>query len=200
MVLNEVRREDLKYTEHAVKGKIDRVITELSGSESAVMTKLAGRFKRLQEAIKKMTAKRNELGDDLKEKVKDLFNAEDVVLTRVINTAQFVITLSKDPKQEKPKMVTDYQKVAEELAKLIPTELEERVKEIYELYTQAAAVNDKGPGVTVKDVKEGVEEVLSKGIDSLVAGLKGFVNRLAKWAVSYDHRLKAMERSVKGVS
>ena len=51
VLLGEARRDDLEYTEEKTKGVVDKVITELKGSESAVATKLASELKKLMAEV-----------------------------------------------------------------------------------------------------------------------------------------------------
>ena len=196
IVLSEARREDLKYSEKVVKNKIDRVTAELSGSESGAMTRLASRYERLDKAIKRMGEKRGELNDQLKEKVTDLFDAEDVVLTRVVETTSFTMTLSKLVKaaDQDPKVIINYEEIAKELAKLIPDELQAKVDEITKMYTEVSIAADKTPALRVKSK---VDESLSEGIMDSIKGMAAkalkWAKSMASWAVGYDKKLAALK-------
>lgn len=196
-VILEARRADLSYNEKVVKNKIDRVAVELEGNDSASMTRLASRFDRLDKAIKRMGEKRGELNEQLKDKVTDLFDAEDVVLTRVVETASFVMTLSKLVKaaEQEPKKIVNYEKIAEELAKLIPAELQEKVEEIQKLYTEISLAQDKSPGLRVKNK---VDESLNEGIvdffKKITAKAIKAAKSLASWALSYDKKLAGLKK------
>lgn len=197
LVLSEARREDLKYTDKVVKNKVDRVIVELSGSDSATMTKLAGRFERLEKALKTMATKRDELKDQLKEKVTDLFNSDDVIYTRVVETTSFTMTLSKLVKssEQDPKVVVNYEKIAEELAKLIPAELQAQVEAVTKMYTEVSIAADKAPALRVKSK---VDESLNEGILDMIKGMAAkvakWVKGMATWAVGYDRKLNALKQ------
>jgi hypothetical protein len=187
---NRKRRDDLTYTEKEVKKQVDRVIVELNGNESGVLTKLASRYDRLNKAIKVMGEKKNELNADIKEKVEDLFAAEDVVLTRVIETCSFTLTVSKRSKQE-DKVTIDYEAIAMELAKLIPDELQAKVDEIVAAYTSIKKQEDKSPALAVKaKVNEGLGDLAK----SLVALVKKAVKSIASWAKKYDRKLAALKK------
>lgn len=197
LVLSEARREDLKYTDKVVKNKVDRVIVELSGSDSATMTKLAGRFERLEKALKTMATKRDELKDQLKEKVTDLFNSDDVIYTRVVETTSFSMTLSKLVKssEQDPKVVVNYEKIAEELAKLIPAELQAQVEAVTKMYTEVSIAADKAPALRVKSK---VDESLNEGILDMIKGMAAkvtkWVKSMATWAVGYDRKLATLKQ------
>jgi len=188
---NRKRREDLTYTEKLVKKQLDRVIVELNGNESGVLTKLAARYDRLDKAIKVMGEKKKELNADIKEKVEDLFAAEDIVLTRVIDTVSFTLTVSKKSKQD-DKIVVDYKAIAEELAKLIPDELQAKVDEIAAAYTTITKQEDKSPALSVKaKVNEGLIGDLKAGI---VSAIKKVIKSVTSWASKYDRKLAALKK------
>ncbi len=185
------RRTDLTYTEKEVAKKIDRVIVELTGSESGVLTKLASRYDRLNKAIKVMGEKKDELNADIKARVEDLFAAEDVVLTRVIDTVSFTMTVSKTAKQA-DKVTVDFKAIAEELAKLIPDELQAKVDEIVKAYTVTVAQQDKSPALSVK--AKVTESLLSDLGASVATAIKKAIKSVASWAKKYDKKLAVLAR------
>jgi len=186
------RRADLTYTEKRVKNELDRVTVELSGSESGVLTKLSGRYDRLDKAIKLMGEKKNELNADIKSRVEELFSAEDVVLTRVIETVSFTMTVSKRLKKADDKKVVDYEAIATELAKLIPEELQAKVEEITLAYTKLIPQEVKSPGLSVKaKVNEGLFTDLKAGVVSMV---KRVIKSITSWAIKYDKKLLALKK------
>lgn len=187
------RRGDLTYTEKKTKGVVERVIVELNGNESGVLTKLASRYDRLDKAIKVMGQKKNELNADIKAKVEDLFAAEDIVLTRVIETVSYTMTVSKRSKVD-DKTTVDYKSIAEELAKLIPEELQAKVEEITKAYTTVMAQPDKSPALSVKSkVTEGILQDLGT---KLVQMIKKLIKSVTSWAISYDRKLDKLKRQL----
>ena len=188
------RRDDLTYIEKEVKNKLDRVIVELTGVESGVFTKLASKFDRLDKAIKLMGEKRTELNYQIKEKVEDLFAVEDVILTRVIETVTFTMTVSKKQKQD-DKVNIDYKSIYEELIKIIPDDLISKIEEITKTYTTIKKQEDKSPMLTVK----------SKVIESLIGDLgtniafliKSVIKSITSWAKIYDRKLNILKKQIK---
>lgn len=196
IILAEARNPDLKYSEKVVKNKIDRVTVELAGNPSGVMSRLTSRYDRLDKAIKTMTVKRNEMNEQIKDNVTDLFNAEDIVLTRVVETVSFTLTLSKLVKsaEQNPKVVVDYEAIAKELAKLIPEELQAKVEEITKMYTEISIAADKSPALRIKNKND---EKLDEGIIDSIRGLANkvikWIKRTASWAAKYDKKLSALK-------
>lgn len=196
IILAEARNPDLKYSEKVVRNKIDRVTVELAGNPSGVMSRLTSRYDRLDKAIKTMSVKRNEMNEQIKETVTDLFNAEDIVLTRVVETVSFTLTLSKLVKsaEQNPKIVVNYEEIAKELAKLIPEELQAKVEEITKMYTEVSIAADKSPALRIKNKND---EKLDEGIIDSIRGLANkvikWVKRTASWAAKYDKKLSALK-------
>jgi len=187
------RRTDLKYVEKEAKKQVEKVIVELNGAESGVLTKLASRYERLDKAIKVMTEKKNELNADIKAKVEDLFAAEDVILTRVIETCSFTLTVSKREKQD-DKTTVDYEAIAKALQGLITEELQPQVDEIIKTFTVIEKREDKSPALRVKaKVNEGLLSDLAASVVSLI---KKMVKSVASWAPKFDKKLAAVKKLV----
>jgi len=189
LVLLEARKDSAKYTEKQVKGALDRVTAKLSGTESASMTKLARRYARLDASIKKMKEEHDALNTRLKGDIQDYFNAEDVVLTRVVETAQFTLTMAKEVQKGEPTKQIDYEKVIAALSALIPDELQSRVDMITEKYT--TIVPPKPPIKRLTVSKEVNEEVLEEGI---IERAKAFFKSIMSWATRFDSKLDKIKK------
>jgi hypothetical protein len=198
--ITEARDKDLKYTEKVVKNKIDRVTVELHGHHSGAMSALTNRYDRLDRAIKEMTIRRNEMNEKIKDKVTDLFDAEDIVLTRVVETVSFTLTLSKLVKaaEQKDKVVVDYESIAKELAKLIPDELQKAVQEITDRYTEVSLAADKSPALRVKNKNDDklAEDVLSS-LKRYMESIHKWVSSMVKWGNKYDKKLNKLKEKIK---
>lgn len=195
IVLSEARNPDLTYSEKVVKNKIDRVTVELTGNPSGVMSRLTSRYDRLDKAIKTMTVKRNEMNEQIKENITELFEAEDIVLTRVVETVSFTLTLSKLVKasEQNPKTTVDYEAIAKELAKLIPEELQAQVEAITKMYTEVTLASDKSPALRIKNKNDKLDEGLMDSIKGLANKVVKWAKSMASWAVGYDKKLAALK-------
>ena len=193
-LLLEARRQDLKYVEKKVKDNLDKVIVELKGSESGSLTRLADRYKRLDDAIDKLSKQRSELNLKVKEMSEDYFDPEDVVLTRIIETVSFTMQLSKRVQQ--PDAVSiDYEGIAKELAKLIPDELQKQVDEITAAYTKITPKGVKSPALSIKSkVKESIGSDLLSLIKNTFTNL---VKSIKDWSTSYDKKLETLKNKLK---
>jgi septal ring factor EnvC (AmiA/AmiB activator) len=189
--LTEDRQADLVYTEKRIKTLLDRVTVELSGNQSGVMSKLTTRYARLDKTAKLLAARREEVNAQMKDKAEALFDATDAVLTRVVETVSFTITLSKAEKaaDKKPKSTVDYTAVVKELQTMVP-ELDEQLKALIAKYTEVVAAKDTPVALRVKSkIEEGV-------LSSVWSSLKSFAKGIKAWAKGYDERLDALRSMV----
>lgn len=191
------RRKDLNYQEVEAKKVVTKVIVELAGTESAALTKIAKSFLKIDQAIKKMNIKHKQLSSELKDQVESLYAAEDAVLTRVVETASFILTLSKQMKKE-PSVKYDYEKIAEELKKLVDPSLTDKVELIYSAFKEDIP---GGPGKepTIR-VDAKVTESLSTMYHGAIAKFKKLVasvnKAVASWALSYDKKLDQLKKQL----
>lgn len=198
IILSEARNPDLTYSEKVVKNKIDRVTVELAGNPSGVMSRLTSRYDRLDKAIKTMSVKRNEMNEQIKENATGLFDAEDIVLTRVVETVSFTLTLSKLVKssEQNPKVVVDYEAIAKELAKLIPEELQTQVEAITKMYTEVSIAADKSPALRIKNKNDKLDEGLIDSIKGFATKIVKWAKSTASWAVGYDKKLANLKKKL----
>lgn len=197
MVLSEARDPKLKYTEKQVRNEIDRVTVALEKQKSSAMTKLAEKYYRLDLAMKRMAEERDKVNTEMKETVQDLFDATDIVYTRVVETCSFTLTLAKQAQKPTEKIDYDFQSIAEELAKLIPDDLQSKVDEIMETYKKVIVTQPKSPAFSVKTkIKEDqdLQESLIAKVKALAKMISGFLKKITSWAVSYDKKMSALKK------
>ena len=192
--LFEARNPKLTYTEKHVKKVLDRVTVELAGSESGVMSRLTTRYSRLDKAAKLMQEKRNQLNEDMKQVVESLFDAEDEVLTRVVDTVSYTITLSKAEKAESkaPKKSVDYAAIVKELGEMIP-ELQAKIEEITEKYTEIIQPKDTPVKLIVKSK---LDEGLTAFARGLVKSFREMLKSIKSWGKGYDKRLNSLKAKI----
>jgi hypothetical protein len=190
--LFEARNPKLTYTEKQVKKVLDRVTVELTGNESGVMSRLTTRYSRLDKAAKLMQEKRNALNEEMKQVAESLFDAQDEVLTRVVDTVSYTITLSKAEKAESksPTKKVDYSAVVKELAQMLP-ELQEKIDQITEQYTEIIQPKDTPVKLIVKSK---LDEGFTAFAKSLVKSFKEMLKSIKSWGKDYDKRLAALKK------
>jgi len=171
--------EDVAYTRDKT-----RVIAKLTSYDSAPYTRLANNIKRLGELEADVKKIKEEIKDDTRTHVTALFQAEDAILTRIVETVSLTLSLSKDPK---PTETIKYAKVIEELAKSFTPELILKLETLKKEYT---TVTQKLASITLS---EGVKEVWAK----IKERTQSFLARIKSWGESYDKRLAALKKKSK---
>lgn len=186
-IINEARQTDLEYKEKKVKDVLDRVTVTLGGHYSGLVTKIVKEYIALEDAIEELNKKRNELNVQMKEEGEFLFNAEDEVLTRVIDTVSATLTISKKIVDKKESF--DVEKAFQDLTALVP-ELKDKVDEIIKANTSVSETL-KSPRLTVKRKVE--EDVSDDRVDQLVSNFENKVtNYVRNWSESYGQKLQAI--------
>lgn len=165
----------------------DKVIADLTSHDSMVYTKLAQKVKRIEELESEIKQLKLDVKSDTRVHVADLFKAEDVVRTRVINTISFMLTLSKDPK---PTETVQYAKVIAELEKSLTPEL---ITLLESLKKQFKTVTQKEPSLKITPRDQVKENESSDPIKSYGEKLLSFVSG---WASGYDDKLDALKAEV----
>lgn len=103
-ILTEARITDNPEVSYQLKGKsgaaekrgeFEKAIVTLSGSKSGVFTKFAKAYKEIDEKVKEVEALKDSLNEKVKNSVDELFDVEDAVYTRVVESVSMVATLSK---------------------------------------------------------------------------------------------------------
>lgn len=187
-ILAEARQANWKYTEKRVKGALDKVTLELEGSDSGAMTRLAKRYERLDKSAKLLKEKRDELNAAVKEVGDRIFDAEDALATRIIDTVSYTVMLTAAEKAEtkKPKEEIDFASAYAELARLVP-ELTAKADEIRAKYTTMIPPKDTPTALRVKaKVQEGL-------LDMVKARWTDFMDMIRSWGRSYDSKLNALK-------
>lgn len=187
-LLAEGRQPNWKYTEKRVKGSLDKVILELEGADSGAMTRLAKRYERLDKSAKLLKEKRDQLNAAVKDVGDRIFDAEDALATRIIETITYTVMLTAAEKAEhkKPKVEIDFASAYAELARLVP-ELTEQVNAIREKYTTMIPPKDTPTALKVKPkIQEGL-------LDLVKAQWSKFMDQIHRWCRSYDSKLSALK-------
>lgn len=166
-----------------------KVVAQLNSYKSGVYTKLAMKLTRLEEIKQEAKELTAEIKQQSRENVADLFDAEDAASTRVVDTLQFIFTLTKDPKAtESPQ----YKKILETLEKQFTPEL----TEVYtRLKSEMVTVTQKAPALKVAKKEESIQEMLNlrEGIASMFTKIK---NAVMRWGQKYDAKLDALKAQV----
>lgn len=199
----EDRKEDseVEYKEKKVRGEIDRVIAELKGNKSGMFTKMAKQYSQIDRLVKKLGERREQLNEQAKEHITDMFNVEDEIYTRVIETVSITLTLAKKsedtPERTETRTEFDTEGFISELFDMLPN-MEKELLELKEKYTKINEIKIPGrkassPALRVK-VKENKVTDLWDKLKEYASNYKDkFMNRLK----SYDDKLNSLKRKIK---
>ena len=193
-LLVEDRQKEFKYTEKRAKNALDKVILELEGNDSAAMSRLMTRYQRLDKSAKLLKERRDAVNAQVKDVADRLFDAEDAVATRIIETVSYTVMLTKATRaaDKEPTQKIDFESAFSELARLVP-QLTEQVDAIRQKYTTLEQPKDTPSALKVTD-KKTVKEGL---IGTAVSAIKNFVKDLFNWGREYDAKLDAFRRKYK---
>lgn len=197
--LFEARQKELSYTEKRVKGALQKVTLALEGSNSGAMTRLTKRYERLDKTAKLLKERRDALNAQIKDVGDRVFDAEDALATRIIETVSYTIMLTAAEKAEhkQPSKKIDFESAYGELAKLVP-ELTEAAQKILEKYTELVPPKDTPVGLRVK-AKDQVDESIATVVRS---AFTKFMTWIKSWGQQYDEKLDAIKKKypVKGMA
>lgn len=178
--LFEARNPELEYQQ--LEGE---VIATLKSYNSQVYTKLAQKVERISQLEVEVKALKEEVKQETRENITDLFDAADAINTRVVDTVSFILTLSKDPKAtEAPK----YKDILEALTEHLTPEL---IAVLEQLKKTMVTVTQKAPALRIRPKEEQLEEE-----DNMIAR---FINHLmgivSRWAGNYDRKLGMLKQA-----
>jgi len=201
LVLAEARDPDKRYKEIYAKNEVDRVILALTGTDSAVWTKLLRSYDRIQKLIERAKFKHEEKNKELRSRISELFDADDVFVTRVVETARFTAMLYKkarpDSTPKDPPTVTDWEAVARDLQKLLTDDLIPQAEAIIAAHTKLKKVNaEKAPNLKVEpkpDHSGPLEEGLGDAFTALKRAAQALLKQVTRWALGYDKKLAKLK-------
>lgn len=195
--LLEARKKGVTYTEVASKKNkaeqaVERVVAELSGATSGSWTKLSKKYIDLDDDLKKLQLDRDKLNAAIKEQAQDIFDTADEVLTRVIETAQLSITLSKKSQIPETKKV-DYEAVVLSLtAAQLPEKLSKMIQELIDANTKIEPAKEVPEKLVVRRKK--VDEAF--GMQSIKDAFTKIVSRIKRALGIFDDEFSRLKKQV----
>jgi len=191
LLLQEARKPSIKYKEVEVKKKLEKVVAVLEKNDSGVATRLIRRYERLKKSLEILELRQQALNKDVKEYVTEMFDAEDAVYSRILETVSYTITVSPGTKgADKPaKYETDFEGAYKELVALVP-HLIDAVVEIEKKYTKLVSQKDTPEKLYFKEKTKLDEGVVDK-IKELFNSLKTW---LTKWTKQFDDKFEQIKQ------
>jgi len=181
----EARDPNLKYENKVKKatGQIERVIVTLEGNQSGKFTRAAQSYKKLKKEIESMLTQQKTDIDELRANAEELFNAEDEVYTRVVETCSITITVAKATAASE-KEVIDYEAIIKSITEMVP-ELTEQIARIKKEKTELVPVAAKASAVTIKIDEDVISTIKNR--------IRHWYDRFKNWMRDYDERLKTIQ-------
>jgi hypothetical protein len=176
-----------------VEKVLDRVVVNLKAHQAGAFSRLTSRYERLDKVMKNMIEARDQVNDQVRAELEDLFDAEDEVLTRVVQTASWAITLSKATKGE-DKEVKDYEPIIEGLMGLIDKSLLPKAEELVKAFTSVAKGKDTPTKLTVKPLDSKAEDLSEGVIKNVKLWLSNLVTKVKAWAKSFDREFADLKK------
>lgn len=174
--LVEGRLPDIEYQDSE-----KQVIAVLKSYKSQSYTKLAQKVERISQLESELKVLKEEVKQETRENVADLFDAEDAAKTRIVQTMSFILQLSKDPKAtETPK----YKDILEALSEQLTPEL---ILVLEQLKKTMITVTQKAPSLKINQLDEGM-------FTNLFTRVKQFV---FNWGNKYDQKLAALQQQAR---
>lgn len=166
-------------------GTVTKVIAILKSYDSARYTKMAKDLKRIESLEQEIKSLKENMKQETRENITELFDAEDSIYTREVETCQFIFKLTKDPK---PTESYQYKKILDELQENFTPELKIMYESLLDKYR---SVVQKPPALSVTDKND----IISEGIiDTIKKYFTKFKNKVLSWAEKYDSRLDALKK------
>lgn len=158
------KNPNINYFKTERKGEIDTVIARLSSTESRKYSKLASNLREIKELEEAISTRRKEVEDEARDLIQDLFEADDIIHTRVVETVSFILTLSKQPK---PTTSVKYAEVLKELEQHLTPEL---IKVLENIKTKFSSVSQKSASLKTE----------------LNESSSNYLDKIEHWASKYD--------------
>jgi uncharacterized protein (UPF0335 family) len=178
--LFEARQPELTYSEPSEK----EVVAHLKSYNSQIYTKLAQKVERISVLEDEIKQLKEEVKQETRDNITDLFDAEDAARTRVVDTLSFIMTLSKDPEATvSPK----YKDILEALTTHLTPEL---IVVLEGLKKNMVTVTQKAPALRIrqKELDEGIAETIGAKLKKVIGN----------WGINYDAKLVNLKQMAFG--
>ena len=179
--------QDIRHFINLVEGRLDspdvsyideptKVTAKLGSYQSAKYTRLAKNMMRIDELTAELKQLQSEVKQQRREDVAELFDVEDAVMTRVVETKSAIFKLTKDPKAtESPQ----YKVILEALEQHLTPEL---ITVLEALKKEHVTVTQKEPALSYEPITENLSTSL--------------LDKIKNWLPKYDQMLDSIEQAI----
>lgn len=178
--LPEARNPKYHYTVEEAKGELDRVTVNVTNQKGSAWTKLGNELKSVRNKLNELGKKEKEISGKIKDQFPEMFDATDEVLTRVVETASIIATMSKPGTGSRT--TVDYNKIIAAILKLnLLPEQQKAITAIIDAHTETTESNV--PSKLTIRLKESVVDKISSLWNSLLTKVK-------RWGRKQDIKLE----------
>jgi len=184
------RDASMSYETVEVKGIVDRVIAKIKNQKGSAWTRMGKQLKDLRNQIAVLSEKEAKLTDKIKDRFPETFDSSDEVLTRVVETAHLVATMTKASQTDKS--TVDYAAILEEILKLdLVPEQQKAVTAIIKKHTTTKTVS------TPSKLRLKVTE--SELMANIKSSWSSLLSKLKVWGKRQDQKIARVKQMMSQV-
>jgi len=179
------------------RGEFEKAIVTLTGAKSGVYTKYAREYQEIDNKLKELETLRDSLNTKVKSSIEELFDAEDAVYTRVVDTVSMLATLSKYvPPSQYQEEEFDVAGFMAELTQTASEELLPIITAMKAKYTKIVEKQKKevAPRLSIK-AKESINEE-NEIYPDLKLWADGFSEKIDQRLSSFDAKISDMKQKL----
>jgi transposase len=181
--LNENRSTDIEYLVKEAKNGGGKVIAELHKQKSGYVNRIVSQYEEIVTELNKLKILKESIDPQIKQYISEIFNDEDKLYTRVIETNRMLITLSKESERKDFKMDTF-------LEQLDKSELtKDMIESVKKMIDTSYKITKVAPSLKGELKKKNEANVVSKLID----WVKGFIHGVNNFI---NHKSTEMEKKI----
>jgi hypothetical protein len=177
-------------------GVITKVTAVLTSYESGKYTRLAQNVQRLQELAVETLELENQVKQDARDTIADLFHAEDAAYTRVVETVSFILSITKD---NDPATTVKYAQVLDELQSHLTPELVkvlESIKEKFSTVQKPKPPSLKWSAKTKDQNNESATALAEAPMEKMKMFFTRYLSKILAWGNAYDAKLEKLRNMV----
>jgi hypothetical protein len=175
--------------------EITKVVAVLKAQKASAASKLADEFIKIQEEKQRIDALELKFKEKGREFVGNLFDADDEIWTRVVQTAKVSMQISKATVRTTVKF--DEEGFYNALVKLAP-QLTDKLIKLRKSYTVTSSI-PVASSFKASLASEGILDFSKKALDYLKNIGTKFLDYIKNWGKSYDDQLVGIENRFKTV-
>jgi hypothetical protein len=185
---------EVAYDSESKGGEITKVIARLQANWSGKYTKLGRNLLRIERINARIEQLKEEVKQDTRGMIADLFHADDACRTREVETVSFLFKITADPKAAE---TYKYKEVLEALEQHLTPELRKKKEELMAQFKQINKPKPASIRVATDKAEESLEEAgLGDMWKSIKAACRKFYSTMLAWGSNYDAELDMLKAKV----